>query len=220
MGWVKAKWIPRLFAAFDACWPGRTRAQDGTIGNAAHQDSPSAHNPDDTPGSLPERQDSDSKAEVRGADVDARGVPMQAVIDGILASPAERARFIYIIFNGSIWSAAYGWARRTYTGSDQHLTHAHFSGDPAYDEDDRPFPTITGGSTVDTKAESVIKRWAQGMPTDTDGQAIEPVKWRISDEAFQAKVAADLTALKAREVPAIEPIDYTKLAKALLAEIN
>jgi hypothetical protein len=152
MAWVKVKWIPPLFAAFDTMWPNRTRAQDGTIGDTAHQGSVSGHNPDDTPGSRPERTDADSKAEVRAADVDARGVPMQQVIDGILADPAERRRFIYIIFDGSTWRAADGWRRKVYTGSDQHRTHAHFSGHPDSDEDGRPFTTIlnSGGSTVTT----------------------------------------------------------------------
>lgn len=139
MGWVKVKWIPRLFAAFDALWPNRNHAQDGTIGDTAHQSSPSGHNPDDTPGSRPEREDADNIPEVRAADVDARGVNMQAVIDAIVADPNERKRFIYIIFNGYIWSASNNWRKAKYNGDDQHTTHGHFSGDPNYDEDARPF---------------------------------------------------------------------------------
>lgn len=143
MGWVKVKWIPQLFAAFDALWPNRNRAQDGTIGDTAHQSSPSGHNPDDTPGSRPEREDADNTPEVRAADVDARGVNMQAVIDAIVSDPNERKRFIYIIFNRYIWSASNGWRKARYTGSDPHDTHAHFSGDPNHDEDARPFAFAT-----------------------------------------------------------------------------
>lgn len=169
MGWVKAKWISRLVGRFDALWPGRTRAQDGSIGDTAHQSSPSAHNPDDTPGSRPEREDADNKAEVRGADVDARGVPMQRVIDQILADPEQRKRFIYIIFNGQVWSAAYGWIRRIYTGPDKHLTHAHFSGDPAYDEDDRPFTFGASGATPTTPAAT------PGDDVDLTDKNVQPV---------------------------------------------
>lgn len=139
MGWVAVKWIPKLFAAFNARWPNRNRAQDGTIGDAAHMKSRSGHNPDDTPGSLPEREDADTIAEVRAADVDARGVDMQSVVDAIVSDPNERKRFIYVIFNGYIWSASNGWKKAKYNGDDQHTTHAHFSGDPNYDEDGRPF---------------------------------------------------------------------------------
>jgi len=145
MGWVKVKWIPKLFAAFDALWPNRNRSQDGTIGDTAHQSSVSGHNPDDTAGSKPEREDADNIAEVRAADVDARGVNMQAVVDAIVSDPNERKRFIYIIFNGYIWSASNGWRKAKYNGSDQHTTHAHFSGDPNYDEDARPFNFAGGG---------------------------------------------------------------------------
>lgn len=144
MGWVRVKWIPQLFAAFDALWPNRNHAQDGTIGDSAHQSSPSGHNPDDTAGSKPEREDADNIPEVRAADVDSRGVNMQAVVDAIVSNPNERKRFIYIIFNGNIWSASNGWRKAKYNGSDQHTTHAHFSGDPNYDEDARPFTFAKG----------------------------------------------------------------------------
>lgn len=139
MGWVKVKWIPQLFAAFNTLWPNRNKSQDGTIGDTAHQSSASGHNPDDTAGSNPERNDADNIPEVRAADVDSRGVNMQAVVDAIVSNPNERKRFIYIIFNGYIWSASNGWKKAKYNGSDQHTTHAHFSGDPNYDEDARPF---------------------------------------------------------------------------------
>jgi hypothetical protein len=193
VGWVKVKWIPLLFAAFDALWPNRTRTQDGTIGDTAHQASKSGHNPDDTPGSLAERTDADNIAEVRAADVDARGVNMQAVIDAIVADPDERKRFIYIIFNGYIWSASNGWRKVRYTGSDQHTTHAHFSGDPNYDEDARPF-AFSKGDDMSTHSDAVIEAWRTGMPTAADGSGVEPVKWRIADEGWQRRTDAALKA--------------------------
>jgi hypothetical protein len=34
----------------------------------------------------------------------------------------------YVIFNRTIWSRAYGWRARRYTGSDPHTGHVHISG--------------------------------------------------------------------------------------------
>jgi hypothetical protein len=143
--WYKVKWIDPLFAAFNARWPNRNHAQDGTIGDLAHMQGVSGHNPDDTPGVQAERQDADTKPEVRAADVDARGVDMEWAVQAVLHGPAaELDRLIYIIFNRRIWRKANGWRQETYTGTDPHDTHAHFSGDPASDEDARPWTSLVG----------------------------------------------------------------------------
>lgn len=140
MYWVKAKWIDPLFAACNAVAPGRNHEQDGTIGDPAHMAGVSGHNPDDTPGVQAERQDTDSIPEVRAADVDARGIDMEAVVQGILHGPAaERDRLIYIIYRRRIWRKGGGWREEPYDGDDPHDTHAHYSGDPLSDEDGRPW---------------------------------------------------------------------------------
>jgi hypothetical protein len=146
MVWHKAKWIDPFFAALNERFPERSRGTDGTIGDPDHQDSPSGHNPDDTPGSKPERTDADSKPEVRAADASSSlGDPrhgMQAVVDAIVRTPADRSRLIYIIFNGSIWRAAGGWRKELYGGSDKHRTHVHLSGHPDADDDGAPWTSI------------------------------------------------------------------------------
>lgn len=140
MIWYKVAWINPLFARFNALWPNRNHAQDGTIGDTAHMSGTSGHNPDDTPGVSAERQDADTKPEVRAADVDTRGTDMERAVQDILRGPAaERDRLIYIIYNRRIWRKSNGWRQETYTGSDPHDTHAHFSGDPAADENGAPW---------------------------------------------------------------------------------
>lgn len=147
-GWVKAAWIPPLFAAFDARFPNRTKGSDGTIGDLAHAEGVSGHNPDDTPGVTAERQDADNIPEVRAADVtnDLRspeGFTMWDCVQAILHGPAvERDRLIYMICDGKIWRADNGWREEDYTGSDQHRGHGHFSGHPDADGNAGPWTSI------------------------------------------------------------------------------
>lgn len=146
--WYKVKWIDPLFAAVNVVAPNRSHDQDGTIGDLAHQQGTSGHNPDDTPGVSAERQDADSIPEVRAADVDSRFngalVTMEDVVQATVAEcrAGRETRFIYIIFNRRIWSASSGWVQKTYTGDDPHDTHAHFSGHPDGDENAAPFTYI------------------------------------------------------------------------------
>ncbi len=143
--WYKVKWIQPLFDAFNQRFPGRGKASDGSIGDFEHTKTKSGHNPDDTAGSKPEREDADSKPEVRAADVTSAlpGVSMWDVVQAVLLGPRDELdRLIYIICNGYIWQKANGWRMEKYYGDDQHFGHAHFSGDPASDEDGRPWTAV------------------------------------------------------------------------------
>lgn len=119
---------------FQALAPKKETAQNGAVGDLAHQKKgTSDHLPDETTPAL-KGKDSDGINEVHAADEDSRGVwpkgwSMQRCVDIILGrcrSGAEK-RLRYIIFNGWIYEASNGWRKRKYTGEDQHTTHAHFS---------------------------------------------------------------------------------------------
>ncbi|MEU8329811.1 hypothetical protein [Micromonospora sp. NPDC048839] len=149
MAWVVAPNIKALFASINKIAPKRDRTTDGTVGDLAHSTGTSGHNPDDTPGVKAERQDADSIPEVRAGDVDRDlridhipGDDMEAVVQKVVRTPALRRRLIYVIYNRRIWSASSDWAQRPYTGSNPHDHHAHFSGDPAYDNDSSPWAGI------------------------------------------------------------------------------
>lgn len=138
MAWVLTRALAGLFAAFDLRFPGRDRTTDGAVGNDEHAERVSGHNPDDTPGVRAEYSDADSKPEVRSIDVDngldGQGAgTMRAVIAAILATPADRARLKYVIYETTIWSRNTNWEPHPYTGT-PHWGHAHFSGDPLFDE--------------------------------------------------------------------------------------
>jgi len=138
----------RMWDDFHATFPLSETAQDGWIGDAAHQAESSGHNPDDTTGVKAERSDVDSIPEVRAIDKDNRlhdthGVTLQQVIDRMLITPNDLKRLIYIIHKGHIWSASSLWLVQTYTGSDPHELHAHFSGGPDFDDDASEWTSIT-----------------------------------------------------------------------------
>lgn len=164
---VRTKALDRLWKDFDARFPGRDRSSDGWIGDRAHQVERSGHNPDDTPGSLPEYEDADSIAEVRAIDIDAdlgSGVTMQQVADAIVKTAADRERVAYLILNRRIIGDHTGWKWQRYTGGNPHTSHLHVSGKPGKDDAAGPWRSVldigkTSGSEDDmANAADVIKK--------------------------------------------------------------
>jgi hypothetical protein len=129
--WTLVPCLAALRAEFNRIAPNRDRASDGSIGDPAHADSTSDHNPDET-GRVPIR-DADRVNEVHAIDVDVDlrvpGLSMERVVQFVLGrcrSGAER-RLRYIIFDRRIWLSASGWKQEPYGGSNPHDKHAHFS---------------------------------------------------------------------------------------------
>jgi hypothetical protein len=131
MSWSLVPCLVELRGEFNEIAPDRDRSSDGSVGDPAHQDSQSDHNPDET-GNVPIR-DADKVNEVHAIDVDADlrvpGFSMEHAVQFLLhrcRSGAER-RLRYIIFNRRIWSASNEWRQQAYTGANAHDKHAHFS---------------------------------------------------------------------------------------------
>jgi hypothetical protein len=123
--------LARLRTEFNLIAPSRDKTSDGWIGDTAHQQEVSDHNPDET-GSVP-IHDADKVNEVHAIDVDNNlnesDLTMEKVVQFLLGrcrSGAEK-RLRYIIWNRRIWEASNGWRQRTYTGASPHTEHAHFS---------------------------------------------------------------------------------------------
>lgn len=130
--WVLIPCLVRLRDEFNTIAPDRAKGADGSVGDLAHQERTSDHNPDET-GSVP-IHDADHVNEVHALDIttDLRepGLTLEQVVQFLLArcrSGAEK-RLRYIIFNRRIWRADNGWRQEMYTGTgDPHTGHAHFS---------------------------------------------------------------------------------------------
>lgn len=135
--WILIPCLRALFMEFDRLAPDRPKDSDGSIGDFAHQQESSDHNPDET-GNVPIR-DADKINEVHAIDVTNKlgskvvrwraYVGMEAVVQYLLdrcRSGAEK-RLRYIIYNRRIWSASSSWVQKTYAGPSPHTEHAHFS---------------------------------------------------------------------------------------------
>lgn len=135
-------------------WPGSTV---WGIGDPDHQDRPSDHNEDDTPGSRPAQTDADNRPEHRALDIKPAGataaVRHERSVDLVraLIDPVSARRLRYVIYEKSIWSRSNGWRAAWYSG-DFH-NHVHVSGDAADDENTAEWPAvreIRDGETVDS----------------------------------------------------------------------
>jgi hypothetical protein len=132
----------QLRLQIDDSYPDRDRASDGWIGDVRHSARPSDHNPDAT-------------GIVRAIDIDrdlsgkAKPVLMPDLADQIrLAAKRGDKRISYIIFDGRIASARFGFRWRKYRGSNPHKSHCHISFTKKGDSDDSFFSNIPmiGGS--------------------------------------------------------------------------
>jgi len=130
--------LDELFDEFDQLAPDRDTASDGWVGDSAHADRTSDHNPDES-GAVP-IHDADSVDEVHAIDVDdtlrCDGDPsMEDCVQVILkrCRDGREHRLRYIIYERRIWEQSNDWREEYYSGSNAHDQHAHFSA--SYDTD-------------------------------------------------------------------------------------
>lgn len=155
----------------------------------------------------------------------------------IIATPRDRRRLIYIIFDGLIWSASRGWEPATYTGENKHREHAHFSGHPDYDNDGSAWSIETGDDVTpadlvkllnETRIDSQglggrsVSDWLKGGVGATNAAnaakdvAAEALEAAQANGTLLAELNAKLDQLMTQPVE----IDYRALAGALLAEVR
>ncbi|OLL69848.1 Phage tail fiber protein [Pseudonocardia sp. Ae168_Ps1] len=110
-----------LVAEVNARWPGRDRASDGSIGDAAHAKRASDHNP---------WLVKDGVGVVRARDVDADGIDAGWLAEHLRVVGARGDRRLvpggYVIFDGRITTPDFRrW--RPYRGANPHTGHLHVS---------------------------------------------------------------------------------------------
>jgi hypothetical protein len=148
--WILVPCLVSLRTEFNRLAPGRDKRSDGSIGDVAHQQESSDHNPDET-GRTP-YEDADNINEVHAIDVDddlrKSGWNMGKCLEIIITRHrgGRDNRLQNIIYNRRIWSRSWGWTARTYTGANAHTEHAHFSAryTTAQERDTRPWGLLEG----------------------------------------------------------------------------
>jgi len=220
--------LATLRAEFNARWPRRDKASDGWIGDPAHQQRPSGHNPDESGNA--ERQDADRIDEVRGLDLDKDVDPapadeLYAELDRIRRTPALRRRLIYIIYRRKIASASNGWVWKDYSGDNPHTEHGHLSGHPDYDNDTTPWGVAKEAPDMTPEQDARLKRVETALSRLDGREPIGQAYLRLAvgqDDTEGAKQVSHPT-LKSlgeqlrtlAERPAVA-IDYDKLAEAIV----
>lgn len=117
MTWRLAHSLEVLRSELDTLAPHRSKASDGTIGDASHAATASGHNPN-------------AAGVVTAFDAThdpAGGCDIHRIVrERILPHPHPDLH--YVISNGRIFNRDIGpWTDRPYGGADPHINHAHFS---------------------------------------------------------------------------------------------
>lgn len=170
--WILAESLARLRAQLNALAPNRSKASDGTIGDAAHQARSSGHNPKWIAGANLVTAFDVTNDPAGGLDCQRLALALQRARD---------SRILYVIWSRRIMAGAGGpepWVWRPYKGANPHTRHLHISvvGDrrardntpwmlPALDRTPvGPWPTLRLGDTGTSVG--VIQRFLGVHPVD------------------------------------------------------
>jgi len=188
MSWELVPCLQELRDEFNEVAPNRDKSSDGTIGDEAHQERSSNHNPDDTSGSKTPQTDSDKKPDVRALDVDATGpwpspMTFDAAVNKIRKNhqAGDDNRLVEIIWNRLIATPSTGWSWVDYGGDNGHTQHAHFGA------------SSNSSKEADRSPWGIAETWGEEMDQATfnarmDGWANTPNGKKALERAAQADV--------------------------------
>ena len=184
--WTLVPCLATLRSEFNVLAPFRLKTSDGSIGDPAHADSSSDHNPDET-GNTPS-EDADSINEVHAIDVDkdlrrtdwTMAKAVQIIV--LRHRDGRDDRLQNVIHNRVIWSRSWGWTARTYTGSNAHIEHAHFGAryTTSEENDTRPWGLLAAAEAEEDDMATITQAdfdermdswWTRRMAADSSPHA-------------------------------------------------
>jgi hypothetical protein len=134
----------QLREQIDDSFPDRDRKSDGWIGDAAHSNRKSDHNPDPSNGIV--------RAIDVDKDLDSRPSTGAYLADQIReCAKAGEKRISYIIYAGKIASSKRAWRWRPYDGINKHDHHIHISFTKEGDQNGRWFDIPMLGATTNER---------------------------------------------------------------------
>ena len=197
--WELVPCLKVLLDEFNEVAPNRSKASDGTIGDAAHQERSSNHNPDDTAGSKTPQTDSDSKPDVRALDVTAAGGwPSPMTFDLAMNEIRKRHksgaddRLVEIIWNRHIATPGTDWNWIPYNGSNAHTQHGHLGA------------SSNSSKESDTSPWGIVEKWGDDMDQATFNQRMDG--WAATPNGKKALEKAALADVVDRLGPDGQPV--------------
>lgn len=180
--WYAAKSIAKLREQINALFPNRDRKSDGIVGDLAHSNRKSSHNPD-------------SRGAVRAFDVThnpEQGLDCKTLLKTLLAE--KDSRLWYIIFERKIYNRKDNFTPRPYSGANAHAHHLHISvsDDPALYDDGRDWNL--GELTTGKRAES-----AESSPENTvekKAPQTSPITLRLGDKGENVRALQNALVLR------------------------
>lgn len=163
---VVDKSLDVLLRQIDEMAPGRSKSSDGSIGDAAHAQTNSAHNPQDTSDSS-DGNDPDNQVDARDFTHDpAHGADMHEITEALRRSRDRRLHLV--IFDGRQFSRyvkdgipAFTW--RPYSGLNMHRRHAHVETNDLFND----VTTLWEIGQMSAEAEKQIRDIHYAMFTNT-----------------------------------------------------
>ncbi len=193
MSWRLAKSLIKLREQINAAYPSRDKTSDGTIGDTAHRNRKSDHNPND-------------KGVVCAIDIDEdlRGNrTLEQVITAIRASRDKRVK--YIIYEGRITEPGSDLQRwKKYTGANPHSHHAHISvnSDPRLYDDARDWSLDGTAQQLPAATQSSLPVLRRG----DKGAAVKALQVNLIARHYQLKADGDFGPATERAVRSFQTV--------------
>lgn len=133
--WFLNRALTNFRDAVNKKYPHRDEESDGTIGDEAHQETDSDHNPD------PEPQPDAGSVDAWDMDkeVNGKGQPYEADVQELIKVFEQHESSSYWIYDRQIAKRSNNWRRDPYTGNNPHDKHVHFNTRESHENSNAPW---------------------------------------------------------------------------------